>query len=355
MEAVDFQPTLPACVAFAPTAIDFRHPVRLKSDRRLRRLPPVSHRYAISIATVVMLVVLRLNIGWHFFSEGIKHYADPDWTSEGVLRAATGPLAPLYHAYLPDFHGMEAWLHADQGASESSAAQGFLDQVQDDWAGDRRKFADFYALDAKQARQADEVLGEYQALVRSWGSTHKDELETHVHQWRRMSTAREMPDAAEVPFKEQRMAQSRGALVSEAASWKSELAALERGYHNALSRLVTDAQRERGLMPRPTTSIDLVDLVMTYFILAVGALLLVGLFTRTACVAGAVFLLSVVMTQPFWVSEAQPTFNQFVEMFALVTLATTHVGRWGGLDFFVHTLIFGRASATKGANHVSES
>ena len=46
---------------------------------------------------------------------------------------------------------------------------------------------------------------------------------------------------------------------------------------------------------------------------------------RAACVVGAAFLFSVVMMQPFWVSETAPTFNQYVEMFALLTLATTAV------------------------------
>jgi len=79
----------------------------------------------------------------------------------------------------------------------------------------------------------------------------------------------------------------------------------------------------------------------------------VGLFTRLACLAGAAFLLSVVLMQPFWVSDAMPTFNQYVEMFALLTLATTEVGRWGGLDFFLPRLISGKSS--KGKTDVSQS
>ena len=79
---------------------------------------------------------------------------------------------------------------------------------------------------------------------------------------------------------------------------------------------------------------------MTYGILAIGVLFDAGaVHARWPCVAGAVFLLSVVMMQPFWVSEAQPTFNQYVEMFALLTLATTPVGRWAGLDFFLSTIV----------------
>ena len=47
------------------------------------------------------------------------------------------------------------------------------------------------------------------------------------------------------------------------------------------------------------------------------------------------------MSQPPWVPGAITTLfpYQLVEMLALLTLATTAVGRWGGLDFFVHFLI----------------
>ncbi len=315
----------------------------------------MSRRYAIGTATVVMLVVLRLNIGWHFFSEGINHYTDPHWTSEPVLRAATGPLAPLYRAYLPDFHAMGPWLHAVEPRKAASAVEGWIEEIQSDWDDRRAEFALHYGLDAAQQKQAIRTLRGYQSKVRSWARANKDALETHVHQWQRMETKRQAPDAADVPFRGQRLARMQAELSAEARNWRADLATLEDDYENALSGLLTDRQREGGTRWRSLEPIDLVDTVMTCVILAIGLLLLVGLLTRTACLAGAAFLLSVVMTQPFWVSESQPTFNQNIEMFALLMLATTHVGRWGGLDFFVHNLIFGHRGATKGKTDESES
>ena len=97
----------------------------------------------------------------------------------------------------------------------------------------------------------------------------------------------------------------------------------------------------------------MVDGLMTWFILAVGVLLLLGLFTRLACVAGALFLLSVVMMQPFWVSDALLTYNQYVEMVAVLALATTPAGRWAGLDHFVHKLFAG--NDTKGQSDAIDS
>ncbi len=52
-----------------------------------------------------MLVALRLVIGWHFFREGVSHRNDSHWSSEGFLKQAKGPLAPLYQSSLPDLHG----------------------------------------------------------------------------------------------------------------------------------------------------------------------------------------------------------------------------------------------------------
>ncbi len=314
------------------------------------------YRHGIGTATVVMLVVLRLNIGWHFFHEGVNHYTDPLWTSEATLRGAKGPLAPFYQSYLPDYHGMEYWLHTEQREDNGKVVKEWIDDIQKNWNDERRpEWIKHYELDKKQQDLASQITRDYQGKVRSWYSSNKDDLENHVHQWKRLGEKRRAPDAETVPFRRQRVAQSQAELNAESSRWREELLALEVEFDNALSEILTDEQRTRGDLPRRATSIDLVDSVMTYAILAIGLMLILGLFTRTACVAGAMFLLSIVSMQPFWVSETIPTYNQFVEMFALLMLATTHVGRWGGLDFFIHNLVLGRARARKGNDDVLES
>jgi thiosulfate dehydrogenase (quinone) large subunit len=62
------------------------------------RLPPVQQ---------VTLIVLRTLIGWHFLYEGYTKLLQPawsrigapvaEWSSAGYLKAATGPLAGLFH------------------------------------------------------------------------------------------------------------------------------------------------------------------------------------------------------------------------------------------------------------------
>ena len=46
-------------------------------------------------------------------------------------------------------------------------------------------------------------------------------------------------------------------------------------------------------------------------------------------------LASVLATQPCWVAGAQPTYNQWVELAALLAIASLPTGGWSGLDFFL--------------------
>src|SRR5262245_3722001 len=45
----------------------------------------------------VGLVLLRMVIGWHFLYAGIDKLTNPDFTSEGFLGQAKGPLADEFH------------------------------------------------------------------------------------------------------------------------------------------------------------------------------------------------------------------------------------------------------------------
>ena len=49
------------------------------------------------------------------------------------------------------------------------------------------------------------------------------------------------------------------------------------------------------------------------------------------------FLASVVASQPFWVAGCQPTYDQWVELAALLAIAALPVGGWSGLDYFLQS------------------
>ncbi len=77
------------------------------------------------------------------------------------------------------------------------------------------------------------------------------------------------------------------------------------------------------------------DRFVSWSLVTIGACLLVGLFVKFNAMGGAIFLASVIASQPFWVAGAQATYDQWVEMAALLALAALPVGCWSGLDHFL--------------------
>ena len=89
--------------------------------------------------------------------------------------------------------------------------------------------------------------------------------------------------------------------------------------------------------------------LLTYALFAIGLCLMLGLFTRLSALAGAGFMLFVVLSQPSYpgvypldppqLGHALLVNKDFVEMIALLVIASTNLGRWTGLDFFLHNFL----------------
>jgi uncharacterized membrane protein YphA (DoxX/SURF4 family) len=101
---------------------------------------------------------------------------------------------------------------------------------------------------------------------------------------------------------------------------------------------------------RPIASwqlLDWSDAIVKYGLTAAGVCLLLGFFTRSACIVGAAFLLMFFLAMPplaGWPANPRAEGHylyinkNIIEMLALLTLATTHSGRWLGLDGLLRSL-----------------
>src|SRR5262249_32436886 len=113
--------------------------------------------------------------------------------------------------------------------------------------------------------------------------------------------------------------------------------------------LLSDEQWERGgKLPKSTSGGPLkwgllgwADFLVAWGLTIIGACLLLGLFSRTACVAGALLVLSFYLAMPPWPGlpenpRAEGHYlivnKNIIEMLALLALATTASGKWAGLD-----------------------
>ncbi|MEQ8787705.1 MAG: DoxX family membrane protein [Pirellulaceae bacterium] len=319
---------------------------------------------------VAALVLLRLGIGWQFFQEGIEKLQG-DFSSAGFLGAAKGPLAGMYTGMLPDPDGrkrleedstVEAWkVYADRAI----AHYGFGDDSQE--MAERAKLEEKRAA-AKAQLTKKELTDQINRLNRKIEAIRKQDEDVQVILERSIERLNSYLAASEAEIKDYKLglerrernqreeivevASLRGQAAKIEADLKKDRAKLLGGidalwddYERAVTWLATDEQLEQyGKLPlsRPGEKVlgtSTVNKVIPWLDLSIGVLLILGLFTRLASVVGAVFLLSIILSQWPGAVGAQPTYYQFNLMLAMLVLAATGAGRYCGLDFFGSALM----------------
>lgn len=102
--------------------------------------------------------------------------------------------------------------------------------------------------------------------------------------------------------------------------------------------------------------IEALDWRTRWMLTAVGACLLLGLFTRLACIVGATFLVLTYLTHPPfpWLplppgTEGNPVFvnKNAIEFLGLMVVLVHPTGRWMGADALIHKLLFRNAPDPK--------
>ncbi len=383
-------------------------------------------RFNVGIAAVVLLVALRVATGWHFFSQGVDHYQDPNWSSEGFLRQAKGPWADFYTSKTPDFHGFHElvshpWQDPNQARAqpetakkkssnneqappakapnegnpqpsdpaEKSAAQAgapkddrsaaklptegdpspepkvdpatkraadklqedlalsrpvyetFANRVVDDWNERGRQIAAHYSFNDEQKQTANAVFERYKRGLLDYLGSIESDLILYQRELRRLDQMQSFHGSTDIPFASQRLAEKRREVANQPNAWLADVRRMEREFNQDIAAIATEEQAKQGELSQPESELKRNDRILVWAMMICGGCLIVGLFTRIAAVACAAFLFMVIMSQPPWVPGTITTLfpYQLVEMLALLTLAATAVGRWGGLDFFLHFLI----------------
>ncbi len=131
-------------------------------------------------------------------------------------------------------------------------------------------------------------------------------------------------------------------LASAAAPWLAQIGELWAGYDDALNAMATPEQQQRGRLtigkPEPgLLNTNLIDRFVPWFDTVVGVLLIVGLFTRLAALAGAGFLFSIILTQWPGAPGALPIYYQTIEMLGMLVLAAMAAGQFAGLDYVLYS------------------
>jgi uncharacterized membrane protein YphA (DoxX/SURF4 family) len=341
--------------------------------------------------TKVLLVLLQLGIGWHLFYEGLWKFQNPSWSSKGYLHNATGPtgLTLRWLAGDPDV----AWSNGRLDEVDPTpdllarltpippttastqtwwkgpgAHEHLPEPIKKQWEAYFDSFVDHYelqgqALDIARARftELEDEMVEWlvegnKGVKRPHFGGPAGEVEVPIPArlkeylaWRQAAQNLTPEEAgvfhvANTP----RTLKAR----NEANAIRAELlTALDNQYdlmkkwlRDPGKQLLTPEQRRMALPSEPVVEtkgwemLPWIDTTVKWALLVIGVGLLLGLLSRTACVAGAVLLLLFYIAMPPLVPTEGPQghfllVNQnLIEVLALLTLATTQPGQRYGLD-----------------------
>ncbi len=274
--------------------------------------------------SILALVALRICIGWHFYMEGASKIRSGNFSSEGFVNSARGPLAENFQSLIWDRDGRTRLNQTEVKKLFTNAAA---------------QAAKHFGLTEVQGRELEKLKANTLAKIAGVFEQNGEDIYKHLNSFERFKKMNSAPMWNKVASlrsqKEKIQSDSlqavQPALDSIDAVWKL--------YESQLNGLATQAQRQqagRFRFARPKTSmmdISLVDRFIPVFDVTVGICLLLGFLTPVAAGFGALFLLSVVLSQMPGFPGTQPTYFQAVECLALLVLMTSQAGRYAGLDF----------------------
>ena len=288
-----------------------------------------------TLLAVAALAFLRIVVGLHFFLEGMSHLRDPDWSSAGFRRAAVGPLAEVYRAGLPQTGDWSATLGARDQRSAAEAGDAWKASVVAGWGkllADRGRVV---PLDAPRAAEAKKLLetagGELDAYVAGLA----DDLGSYRLEIARLDEMLRSPASRQVPFARDRVAKKQKELAGQAAGWMKDAAAIGAKLVAGWDEQLSAAERLRAADAAGPSALWKADRFVSWSLVTIGACLVLGVCVKFNALGGACFLASVLASQPFWVPGAQATYDQWVELAALLAIAALPVGGWSGLDYFL--------------------
>ena len=271
-------------------------------------------------------MALRVVIGLHFFTEGAAKQRDPKPYSAGFLGNAKGPLAPLYHNMVWDKDGY---------------ARLNKDATVDAFTRYRQDVANHYGFDAGQQKKADATLARFRKQINWFFSAWEPEIHEFLKGVERVRANSEDAARSEV----ESLVEQSNTIASDVRSQKAPLLGIVdvmwSTYESQMNDIATLEQRRAGELELPRAGrrwldSESIDVVIRWFDLIIGALLILGLFSRTAATAGAIFLLSVCLSQWPGSPGALPIWPQLIEMLGLWVLAALAAGNYAGLDFLIH-------------------
>lgn len=301
---------------------------------------------------VILLVALRLTIGWHFFYEGVWKVANADeFSALPFLNMAKGPFAPIFYSMTPDLEGRIRMQVKDGKVA--------CDAYRTPWAAQKALVEKKYALSEEQKENIDAIYDQYVSSLDTFLTSKAGDVQAYFVSLDLLK--KDKSNGNDGPEQKKRQWEQMMKLRGEMNGWLKAIEGLGADMTTDFESVLTTEQKSKsGTLPEiiPTTDrmplgitfpfaswTSFLNFTITWALTAIGFCLITGFCARLAAIGGGLFLCSVCMTQPAWpliwphdapiLGHAMIVDKNFVEMVAIFTLATMPVGRWAGLDYFV--------------------
>ncbi len=277
-----------------------------------------------------MLILLRVSIGWHFFSEGVDKYSAGDWDSKPFFANAKGPFAWHFRETVWDWDGA---IRLDPEKNKLHLAP-FRDRIVSHYGFTEAQKQKAQVNYAKAVEQLETILEANAADIEEYqlGAERMQKLDSD-HRRDGVSSLAEQRTTIRKEW-DQKIAPT---LKQIDAVWKT----YEEG-QNMLATIEQAANRKPLKLGHPRSKFidtSVLNQVVPYFDMTIGVCLLLGLFTPVAALAAAGFLGSVFLSQYPPVTGPGSSNYQLIECMACLVLAGTGAGRFAGIDFILHTII----------------
>ncbi|HKI17783.1 MAG TPA: DoxX family protein [Isosphaeraceae bacterium] len=289
-------------------------------------------RYYPGFLGALFLVLLRIAIGWHFLNEGwekvdLTRNGKEAFSVEIYLRNANGPFASFFRDMLPDPNGL-ALLDPDR--------------LKAAWKDDVTRLQAHYQFTAEQLAQAQKILDENDRWADYWfdDPENAEKREKYFHDLRQVEQTEGDPEA--LSYQKERAWEARRSLDADRRSLTGPLVDREKALRNAVAKLATaDQIKTSGAGGSPRTSLDLLNNLTMYGLIAIGFCLMAGFLTPLAALSAAAFLAMIYLSMPPWPGlppnpKAEGHYwivsKNLIELIACLVIATTPSGHWIGLD-----------------------
>ena len=283
----------------------------------------------LGILGVLMLVLLRLTIGWHFFSEGSSKMRSGNWDASPFFANAKGPFAEQFHEMV--------WDHDGQFRRDVKKTNSWLASFGNK-AIKHYGFAKEQKLEVKQAHE-DALMQLDLALA-----DNANDLQEYDLSIKRIADMKADPARQGGGLKEQIDTVRRESL-DKLKPTLTQVNLIWDNFEAAVNNIATSEQKSSKdylFLTKPKMSMvdtNVLNAWVPYFDMIIGTCLLFGLFTPVAALAAAGFLGSVFLSSYPPGGGPTSTYYQLIEAMACLVLAATAAGRFGGLDYFLHMIV----------------